>query len=104
IVMEHNDNHAQNKNNDKPLHATGYLADFKGTYPEEELEEKLEDAFDQHTSQIVLHEVAKIASEHDPIDLAHAVTKLPPSSRIVVYDNLPDMNAKIIFMIHTGNN
>ena len=45
----------------------------------------------------------KIASEYDPIDLAHAVTRLPPSSRIVVYENLPDLHDKIIFMIDTGS-
>jgi magnesium transporter len=78
--------------------------DFKSSQLEDVLDEKLEQAFHKQTSQIVLHEVAKIASEHDPIDLAYAVTRLPPTSRIVVYDNLPDMNAKIIFMIHTGNN
>lgn len=71
---------------------------------EDALNEQLEQAFHQQTSQVVLHEVAKIASEHDPIDLAYAVTRLPPSARIIVYDNLPDLNAKIIFMINTGNN
>lgn len=77
--------------------------DFKAGHLDDELDEKLEQVFHQHTSQIVLHDVAKIASEHDPIDLAHAVTRLPPSARIVVYDNLPDLNAKIIFMINAGN-
>lgn len=70
---------------------------------EDVLNEKLEHAFQQHTYQVTLHDVAKIASEHEPIDLAHAVTRLPPSARIVVYDNLPDLNAKIIFMINTGS-
>lgn len=68
----------------------------------DELNEKLEEAFNKQTFQIVLHDIAKIASEYDPIDLAHAVTRLPPSSRIVVYENLPDLNDKIIFMINTG--
>lgn len=77
--------------------------EFKTNQLEDVLTEKLEDAFHKQTSQILLHDIAKIASEHDPIDLAHAVTRLPPSARIIVYDNLPDLNAKIIFMLNTGN-
>ena len=90
--------------NDKVLSVLGQFTDFKTENLEDELNEKLDQAFHQHTSQIVLHEVAKIASEHDPIDLAHAVAKLPPSARVIVYNNLPDLQAKIIFMINTGNN
>lgn len=82
---------------------TGNLMDFQTSHLDDELNEKLEDAFHKQTYQIILHDVAKIASEYDPIDLAHAVTRLPPNSRIVVYENLPDFNAKIIFMINTGN-
>lgn len=78
--------------------------DFKTSQINDELNERFENAFHKQTSQIVLHDIAKIAIEHDPIDLAYAVTRLPLSSRIVVYDNLPDLNAKIIFMINTGNN
>lgn len=78
--------------------------DFRSGLIEEELNEKLEHAFHKQTSQVALHDIAKIALEHDPIDLAYAVTRLPLSSRIIVYDNLPDLNAKIIFMINTGNN
>lgn len=78
--------------------------EFKTTQLEDALNEQLEQAFYKQTYQIVLHEVAKIASEHDPIDLAYAVTRLPTTSRVIVYDNLPDLNAKIIFMINTGNN
>lgn len=77
--------------------------EFKTNQLEDVLSEKLENAFHKQTSQILLHDVAKIASEHDPIDLAYAVTRLPPSARIIVYDNLPDLNAKIIFMLNTGN-
>lgn len=78
--------------------------EFKTSQLEDELNAKFENAFHRETSQIVIHDIAKIASEHDPIDLAHAVTRLPPSSRVIVYDNLPDLNAKIIFMINTTNN
>ncbi|MGZ3732483.1 MAG: magnesium transporter [Parachlamydiaceae bacterium] len=68
------------------------------------LNEKLERAFHKQTSHLLLHDIAKIASEHDPIDLAYAVTRLPPGARVVVYENLPDLQAKIIFMINTGSN
>ncbi len=77
--------------------------DSKTSHLDDVLHEKLDDAFQQETSQIVLHDVAQIACEYDPIDLAYAVTKLPAASRIVVYDNLPDLNAKITFMINTGS-
>ncbi len=87
-----------------PSCTPGAQGEFRTAQVEDELDEKLEHAFHHHTAQIVLHDVAKIASEHDPIDLAHAVTRLPPNSRIVVYNNLPDLQAKIIFMINTGNN
>lgn len=77
--------------------------EFRTSQLEDALNEKLEQAFDKPTAQVILHEVAKIAIEYDPIDLAHAVTRLPPSARIILYDNLPDLQAKIIFMINTGN-
>jgi magnesium transporter len=83
--------------------STGNLMDSKTSHLDDVLNEKLANAFHQQTSQVLFHDIAKIASEYDPIDLAHAVTRLPPSARIVVYDNLPDLNAKIIFMINTGS-
>lgn len=83
---------------------SGNLMDSRTSQLDDVLNEKLEDAFHQPTSQFILHDIAKIASEHDPIDLAYAVTRLPPQARIVVYENLPDLNAKIIFMTNTGSN
>jgi magnesium transporter len=81
----------------------GNLMDTKTSYLDDVLNEKLENAFHKPTAQVLLHDVAKIASEHDPIDLAVAVTRLPPNARAVVYENLPDQAAKVIFMIHTGS-
>lgn len=81
----------------------GSILDSKTSHLDDVLNEKLEDAFHQHFSDIVLHDVAKIASQHDPIDMAHAVTRLPPYARVVVYENLPDFTAKIIFMINTSS-
>ena len=83
---------------------SGNLMDSRTSQLDDVLNEKLEEALHKPTSQFMLHDVAKIASEHDPIDLAYAVSRLPPHSRIVVYENLPDLNAKIIFMINTGSN
>lgn len=71
---------------------------------DDELSEKLSDAYHRQTSQIFLHDIAKIASEYDPIDLAYGVTRLPPYTRIVLYENLPDINAKVVFMTNTGSN
>ncbi len=68
------------------------------------IDERLENAIEPHTGQITLHDVAQIANDFDPIDLAKAVTRLPPNARWIIYDNLPDLPAKIIFMIHTGSN
>jgi magnesium transporter len=81
-----------------------HILDTKTGYLDDLLNEKLEQAFHKQTSQVMLHDIAKIAAEHDPIDLAHAVTRLPAYTRHLVYENLPDLNAKIIFMINTGSN
>jgi magnesium transporter len=76
--------------------------DTKTGQLDDALNTKLENAFHKQTSQVFLHDIAKIACEHDPIDLAYAVTRLPPSARVVVYENLPDFAAKIIFMINAS--
>lgn len=81
-----------------------HLLDSRVNQIDDELNAQLQEAFHQETSQIQLHDVAKIASGYDPIDLAYAVTRLPSYARVAVYDNLPDLNAKIIFMINTGSN
>src|SRR5665647_2583173 len=83
---------------------SGNLMESRTSQLDDVLNEKLEQAFHKPTSQFILHDIAKIASEHDPIDLAYAVTRLPPQARYIVYENLPDLNAKIIFMINTGSN
>lgn len=75
--------------------------DFSTAHLDDELEEQLEEAFHQDTAQVILHDVSRIARENDPVDLAHIVTRLPHHSRVVVYDNLPDLDAKIIFLINT---
>lgn len=97
------DRQAENAHIDEGI-VSGNLMDSRTSLLDDVLNEKLEKAFHKPTSQFMLHDVARIASEHDPIDLAYAVTRLPPHSRIVVYENLPDLNAKIIFMANTGSN
>ncbi len=68
------------------------------------LDEKLEAAFHMPTSQIILHDLAKIAIEHDPIDLAYAAARLPRLARYVVFENLPDLEAKVTFIINVSTN
>jgi len=85
-------------------HAQVDYFDTKTGQLDDILNEKLERAFHEQTSQVMLHELVRIASEHDPIDLAHAATRLPNAVRPVIFDNLPDDNAKIIFLINAGSN
>jgi magnesium transporter len=66
--------------------------------------DKLSSAFNKDTYEVLLHDVAKIASEHDPVDLAFAAPHLPASARHVVYENLPDLDSKISFVLTTGAN
>lgn len=100
--MEVTVNHNHDNSNESVI-APGSILDSKTSHLDDVLNEKLEEAFEQHTYDIVLHDVAKITSQHDPIDMAHAVTRLPPYARVVVYENLPDFNAKIIFMINASS-
>ncbi|MCE2983615.1 MAG: magnesium transporter [Parachlamydia sp.] len=99
--MQHDDREENEK--EEEIAVSGNLMDSKTSQLDDFLNEKLEQAFHKPSANIMLHDVAKIASEHDPIDLAYAVTRLPPHARRVVYDNLPDLNAKIIFIINTGS-
>lgn len=84
--------------------ASGNLMDSRTSHLDDVLNEKLEEAFHQSSSDIVLHDISKIGIEYDPIDLAYAVTRLPPHARAIVYENLPDLHAKIVFMTNTGSN
>lgn len=100
----HSDDKDEDQYDEHDSIASGNLMDSRTSHLDDVLNEKLEQAFHKPTSQVSLHDIAKIASEHDPIDLAYAVTRLPTSARGLVYENLPDLNAKIIFMINTGSN
>lgn len=79
----------------------GSMLETRTSHLDDQLSEKLEHAFESQVPQTFYHNVAKLASEYDPIDLAYAASRLPRSSRFVIYENLPDLQAKIIFMINT---
>lgn len=84
--------------------SSGSLLDTRTGHLDDLLINKLEQAFHKPTMQVMMHELAKIAIEHDPIDLSHAAMRLPGGARSVLYENLPDIQAKIIFMINASNN
>lgn len=67
------------------------------------LQEKLESAYQKQTSTVVLLDIIKIASEHTPVDLALAASRLPPHARPMIYENLGGIEAKIEFMINTDS-
>ncbi len=103
VDIPSDEGHGENELQEDHIASPGSLLDSKTSHLDDVLNEKLESAFFKPSAQILLHDVAKIASEHDPIDLAYAVTRLPTYARVVVYENLPDLNAKIIFMNNTGS-
>jgi magnesium transporter len=77
------------------------ILDSKPSNLDDILKEKLEQAYHKETSNISLNKISKIAAEHSPIDLAYAVAHLPPYVRPVLYDNLPSMDGKILFILNT---
>jgi magnesium transporter len=83
---------------------SGNLMESKTSHLDDVLNEKLQRAFHQQTFQVIIHDVAKIASEHSPIDLAYAASRLPPSARHILFDNLADLDAQIEFIVNTDRN
>jgi magnesium transporter len=67
------------------------------------LQEKLERAFHKETSTVMLQDLLSIAAEHAPVDLAYAAYRLPPYARLMIYENLSGVEAKIDFMINTDS-
>jgi len=82
-----------------PLHAF----DSEILHLHDILQEKLEQAFHNDTSTIILHDLVKIASEHSPVDLAYAAYRLPSHARLMIYENLSGVESKIDFMINTDS-
>jgi magnesium transporter len=89
---------------DPPFMGAGNLVDSKTATLDDILCEKLEKAFHKHTSGVILHDIAKIASEHSPIDLAYAASRLPSTVRPVLFENLNNLEGKIDFLINTDSN
>ncbi len=87
---------------DEEFHAAaGNLMDSKTSHLDDILSQKLEEAFHKETSKIRLQQVAKIAAEHSPIDLSYAASRFPAPARHILYDRLPNLDAKVTFMINT---
>lgn len=84
-------------------HGSGNLMDSRTSHLDDELNARLEEALHKTTFNIHIHDVAKIASEYNPIDLAYAASRLPPTARPILYNNLPDLAAKISFIINTDS-
>ncbi len=99
--MIENGNHSSPDTHELSHATAGNLMDSKTSHLDDELSERLEAAFHKMTSNVHLHDVAKIAMEYNPIDLAYAASRLPPSARHVLYLNLPDLESKVAFMINT---
>lgn len=92
------------KSLEEECHSSGTLMDSKTSQLDDILKEKLERAFHKQTSKFVLHDIAKIACEHSPIDLAYAASRLPTNVRPILYENLANLEAKIQFLINTDMN
>ncbi len=83
--------------------SSSHPLDSKTRQLDDILSDKLERAFHKQTSKFVLHDLAAIACEHSPIDLAYAASRLPPNVRPVLYENLSQLDDKIAFMINTDS-
>lgn len=90
--------------NEEEFHVgAGNLMESKTSLLDDKLSERLEEALHKTTFNVHLHDVAKIAMEYNPIDLAYAAPRLPQSARVTLYENLPHMEAKATFIIHTDS-
>jgi magnesium transporter len=77
--------------------------DFKTRQLDQLLAERIDKAFHKQTSQVCLENLAAIASEHSPIDLAHAVSMLPSSLRPILFEHFRTLSSKVQFIIHTDS-
>lgn len=83
-----------------PLGA-GNLMESRTSHLDDALGERLEEVFHETTASVQLHELTKIASEYQAIDLAYAASRLPSGVRPVLFENLPNREAKVTFMTNT---
>lgn len=77
--------------------------DSKTSHLDDELSFRLEKAFNHLSQDVHSHDIAKIATEYNPIDLAYAVSGLPPVMRSILYKNLSCMTSKVAFIINTDS-
>jgi magnesium transporter len=91
----------EKENFNSELSSPTSLMNSKTNQLDDILKEKLDSAYHKHTSKVMLDDIVKIATEHSPIDLAYAASRLPPNIRPVLYENLSDLEGKIAFMINT---
>lgn len=75
------------------------LHDYKNTSVDDILRDKLLRAMHQLTYEIQVHDMAKIASEHNAIDLAYAASHLPQSASLSLFEILSE-NDQICFLIN----
>lgn len=103
VLETENDDEMKDFEREEDLHpSTGNLMDSKTSQLDDMLNQKLEEALHKPSSMVRLHEVAKIASEHTPIDLAYAASRLPLNARSILYENLLDLESKTTFMVNTN--
>jgi magnesium transporter len=77
--------------------------DFKIRQLDQLLAERIDKAFHKETSQVCLENLAKIASEHSPIDLAYAASMLPSSIRPILFEHFASLSSKVEFIINTDS-
>ena len=81
----------------------GSWLDSKTSQLDDVLLEKIEKAVHKPTAQVQHQDLVKIAFEYDPIDLAHALPKIPPSARLILYQCLLDIKAKASFLTNASS-
>lgn len=67
------------------------------------LHNKFEHAFDPETSTVILKNLLDIVSEHSAVDLAYEAYQLPPYARVMIYEHLADIEARIEFLVNTDS-
>lgn len=79
----------------------GNLLETKVSCLDDIIHEKFDMAYNKENSKISLHDLARIALEHAPIDLAKAVCHLGHVARPILFENLPNKDAKFQFLLNT---
>ena len=81
--------------------AESYIVDTTANQPDTVLIQKFEQAVHKPTGLYQHQDLIRLAVEHDPIDLARAAPRIPHSARLLLYRNLPDLEAKSSFLINS---